>query len=274
MTTEGGGEEEEGSSHPPLPPAPPFNEEFYFPREEQLINIIQEEVGCFNCNTQVGAKKTCSACKIAKYCSKQCQQSNWKGNSAGAKGKEQPHNVVCKAVRTFRTQNLPFPFILPVVGGFSSGMLASEMNLYSNLFLNALSKAKVQDISLIVLCTEDSMFGDQTVRLIGTARFITDLKVCEIHNVIHKQVDKGEDAVASLYPSSRTSNDIFGSVLSKEAKEKAISYLVDFIKRLHKKYITVKSVTCGRGLAFLESDKDSQQLFKEANGESFNCIAG
>jgi len=86
----------------------------------------------------------------------------------------------------------------------------------------------------------------------------------EIHDVIHQQVDKGEDAVTN----------ILGSVLSKEAKEKATSCIVDFIKRLHKKNIQVKSMTCGRGLAFLENDKDSRKLFKEANGEEFKCIFG
>lgn len=257
MATEKGGEVQ-----PPQQPPPPFDEEFYFPREQQLINIIQGEVGCFNCNTQV-AKKTCSACKIAKYCSKECQQSHWKGNSTGAKGKEQPHNIVCKAVRKFRAQKLPFPFCLPLVGGFSSGMTQSEMNLYSNLFLNALSKARVQGITLLVICVEDSMFGDQTIRLIGTAQFFSPgSKIHEIDNVIHQQVDKGEDAV----------KNILGSVLSKEAKEKVISYIVDFINRLHKKNIRLKSMARGRGLEFLKDDKDSQKLFKEANGEDFQCI--
>lgn len=237
---------------------PPFDKNFYLPREKEFIKIIQKEVGCFNCNKQ-GADKTCSACKIATYCSRDCQGQHWKATSIGAKGKEQPHRIVCKAVRSFRNMGSPFPLMLPLVGGISAGMLSSEMNLYSSLFLNSLAKSKIELVDLAVTCTEETFFGDKAVYLTCTAGLLQTPDV--IQNVIYQQVDKGEEAVKMLYQDDKSMG-----VLSKETRLKAVGLIVDFIERLNKKNVAVATLTCARGLTFLPSDKDSRDQCQKANG--------
>ena len=64
-----------------------FNEDFDKDISGCMVDIVQEMIGCFHCNGN-DPKKICSKCKIARYCSKECQKLSWRNT-------DEPHKVKC-----------------------------------------------------------------------------------------------------------------------------------------------------------------------------------
>jgi hypothetical protein len=251
-----------------------FNDFFHLPREEELIQTIQENIGCFNCNSP-GAKSKCSACGVAIYCNRDCQRHHWKKTPIGGNkdNKLEPHNTICKAiqalVRSKDKPELPFPVVLPLIDNKyeeDDDMVVQEMKLYSNLFIDEAARNNVDDMGLTVLCIKDEMVNEEgAIRLLATARFISsDFTLHNVEAIIYEKVDNYcRDSINNLYPQDGS----FGSI-SEVAKEKSISHIINFIERIHEKVkgIRIRSMTCGRGLSWISNKNEVQTKLKNANG--------
>ena len=57
-----------------------FNPNFFMDVERNMIKEVQESRGCFSCGKdgKENALSKCSKCKVAVYCSKECQATDWK----------------------------------------------------------------------------------------------------------------------------------------------------------------------------------------------------
>ena len=64
-----------------------FNEDFDKDISGCLVDIIQECIGCFHCYGN-NPTKICSKCKIARFCSKECQKLSWRNT-------DEPHKEKC-----------------------------------------------------------------------------------------------------------------------------------------------------------------------------------
>jgi hypothetical protein len=261
-----------------------FNDFFYLPREEELIQTIQENIGCFNCNSP-GAKSKCSACGVAIYCNRDWQRHHWKkapiGGDNNNNNKLEPHNTICKAIQALVRKDkpeLPFPVVLPLIDNKyeeDDDMVVQEMKLYSNLFIDEAARNNLDDMSLTVLCIKDQVVNEEgAIRLLSTARFISsDFTLHNVEAVIYEKVDNyNRNSIKNLYPQDGS----FGSI-SEDAKEKSISHIINFIERIHDKVkgIRIRSMTCGRGLSWISNNDEVQTKLKNANGGAdISFIAG
>lgn len=88
---------------------------------------------CANCIAPSPDLVTCSACKLAKYCSKACQKSNWK-----------KHKTVCKILQSFRliSSSIPGDFVLGRLG------LIQKFRCFKNLCKDSSTRDLLQMIQV------------------------------------------------------------------------------------------------------------------------------
>lgn len=249
---------------------PTFNPKFYLSHETALVKHCQKSLGCFNCGKT--AKLQCSECKIAMYCSRDCQVKNWKRGTSGMKS----HKSICKDVRDFRAQHAgPIPRVLldPIHYLKSDNDLVKEMRVYGNLFLQEAERSlKNRTIDLVVLCIEDEGF----VRLILSAKIMGKRDECfdgvdyidnfrdpsgysYIQCVLFEQLDYGPDACEKVEPQNDTSG-----VISNAAKKKAVKHIANFLERMKKHKLKVGTLSYGRGFMWLREDKKAQEKITSA----------
>jgi hypothetical protein len=150
----------------------------------------------------------------------------------------------------------------------SEEALLEEMEHYSDLFVNEVIRVGRRsqfpepnsiNVGLTVLCAEDD---NNTVRLTATARFGTeDDEIHDVHAVLFKAIDQGKEAIAQLYPPD-DGGGMFAMFsappgeIAEDKKELAVKCIVEFIDRLKEKDIRVRTMTCGRGLSWLDKNSD------------------
>jgi len=250
---------------------PTFNPKFYSSHEAALVKRCQKSFGCFNCGKRT--KLQCSSCKIVMYCDRDCQQKNWKRGTSGMNS----HKSICTEVRDFRARKPgPIPRLLlnPIYYLKSDNDLVAEMRVYGDLFLQEAERSlKKRRIDLIVLCVEDEGF----VRLIVSAKlmakrgenfdgisyidnFRDPLGYSYIQCILFEQLDYGPDACAKVEPRNGTSG-----MISNAAKEIAIQHIADFLERMQKHKLQAGNLSYGRGLMWLQEDKEAQEKFTSAS---------
>jgi hypothetical protein len=103
------------------------------------------------------------------------------------------------------------------------------------------------------------------IRLLSTARFISsDFTLHNVEAVIYEKVDNYcRDSDNNLEPQDGS----FGSI-SDDAKKKSMSHIIIFIERIHEKVkgIRIRSMTCERGLTWINNNDEVQTKLKNANG--------
>jgi hypothetical protein len=216
-----------------------FNKDFYTIRNQDVVEHIQAAKGCFSCGTKRDDHKRCTACQFAKYCNIDCQKANWK-----------EHKRICKEIQNQPVCNLPR--LYHGLGHFDEEMLQMEMDVYSRLFLEEVDKSLLEgskDMSLVVLCAEDA---GKIVRLTARARFIDEtFAIHNVDGVLFKTIDQGDNAIAEIYPVDGGHGSI-----SDSKKALVVSYIEELVDNLHDRGISVKAMTCGRGLTWLAEDSD------------------
>ncbi|EJK44846.1 hypothetical protein THAOC_36581 [Thalassiosira oceanica] len=218
-----------------------FNKDFYAPRNEVVVRIIQTATGCFHCRRkgEVVDLKMCTNCRFATYCGVSCQKADWAR-----------HKKICKHIKHQTPNNLPR--LYAGQGFLDEELLLNEMETYSDLFVEEVARAlgdENGDLSLIALCAEDA---GKIVRLTVSARFVdAEWKIHEICGVLFKTIDRGDDKLAQIYPADGSHGSIDDS-----KKGLVVSHMEGFVDRLGEKGIRVVMMTCGRGLTWLAGESD------------------
>ena len=187
------------------------------------------------------------------------------------------HKSICTEVRDFRARKPgPIPRLLlnPIYYLKSDNDLVAEMRVYGDLFLQEAERSlKKRRIDLIVLCVEDEGF----VRLIVSAKlmakrgenfdgisyidnFRDPLRYSYIQCILFEQLDYGPDACAKVEPRNSTSG-----MISNAAKEIAIQHIADFLERMQKHKLQAGNLSYGRGLMWLQEDKEAREKFTSAS---------
>lgn len=238
-----------------------FDADFYAPRRKIIIQHYQISRGCFSCGETLDAMKTCSACKFAVYCNRECQKAHWKNENYMGQA---PHKELCKSIihflwhcngksnndknapsDTIATFSRPIPMHLGNLGyKFEEEVVEDEMTIYGDMFMDELVEAQVRSIYLSVFCFDD---GDDIVQLHGSASFFSS-GVKEVYYILFPKVDSGRNVVSNI-------NSGF---ISEEAKRVAVEHIADFAKRLRGKGLRLMGLACGSAMMWLDNDGEAQ----------------
>ena len=143
-----------------------------------------------------------------------------------------------------------------------------EMKLYTDMFVEEMSKQNKQNMRLILCCVQcDAPNKDDIVRLIGRVEFVdlVDTKI-EVDYVLFYEVDSGTEAINGLYPDAVGSAGGRSGKLSTLAKERIVKRVEAFLSKVHKKGIEVDKIICGRGLLWLTFDAETKHRFGKQTG--------
>mmetsp|Transcript_7061 Transcript_7061/g.14615 ORF Transcript_7061/g.14615 Transcript_7061/m.14615 type:complete len:135 (-) Transcript_7061:242-646(-) len=131
----------------------------------------------------------------------------------------------------------------------SDEALVKEMEHYSDLFIEEVrvghrstfpgeSNENSINVGLTVLCVEDD---HNTIRLTATARFGTDdVLINDVHAVLFKTIDHGEEAIAKLYPPDNRLLTICSAPpgeIADDKKKLAAKYIIEFVDKLKERDI-------------------------------------
>eukprot|EP00984_Skeletonema_dohrnii_P028398 scaffold18382_cov155-Skeletonema_dohrnii-CCMP3373.AAC.2 len=134
--------------------------------------------------------------------------------------------------------------------------LVKEMEHYSDLFIEEVVRVGHRS----TFPGESNENSINVVRLTATARFGTDdVLINDVHAVLFKTIDHGEEAIAKLYPPDNRLLTICSAPPGKIAddkKELVAKYIFEFIDKLKERDIRVMTMTCGRGLPWLVDNSE------------------
>jgi len=248
-----------------------FNPKFYAERELILIKKIRKFHGCFNSeecrNKNVSEMKQCSRCRFVIYCTRSCGASHWS-----------EHKPFCDWITSCRKdgnhhQNL-IPFMLTFTGCYFCGNLEleKEMEIYSDMFIEEMSKQNKKEITLTLCCVkDDAPDKDDIVRLIGEgvvydSSFMSSnsTHMRELNHILFYEVDSGPKAICGLYPDGYGMAGGSPGTIAESAKVRVVTRIVQFLVKLQRKGVKVTSMTCGRGLMWLPDDTEAKDKFDEA----------
>ena len=143
-----------------------------------------------------------------------------------------------------------------------------EMELYTDMFVEEMSKQNKKNMRLILCCVQCSAPDkDDIVRLIGRVEFgdLVDSKT-EVDYVLFYEVDSGTEAIHGLYPDGVGPAGGRSGKLSTLAKERVVKRVEAFLSKVHKKGIEVDEIVCGRGLLWLPVDAETNHRFEKQPG--------
>lgn len=242
-----------------------FNEDFDKDISGCMVDIIQECIGCFHCNGN-DPTKICSRCKIARYCSKECQKLSWMNT-------DEPHKSKCKK---FPSINAPGYEI--IVGLYSHCLLEG-----TRAWELAMARRTTSFFDEVVRCSSAS-WRESTARSLinleisimdahqGNAFFTANTMflddklqasydgpeensgICICRTVMFKVIESGyRDAE---YFSSRFER----GDLPDGMKMSAIHHLSLFLKEANERGIEVMCITCTENASWLYEDKWEKKL--------------
>ena len=146
--------------------------------------------------------------------------------------------------------------------------IEKEMELYTDMFVEEMSKQFKKNVRLILCCVQcNAPDKDDIVRLIGRVEFgdLVDTKT-EVDYVLFYEVDSGTEAINSLYPDGVGPAGGRSGKLSTLAKERVVKRVEAFLSKVHKKGIEVDEIVCGRGLLWLPVDEETKRRFEKQPG--------
>lgn len=238
----------------------PFNIDFDHADHQELIAILQRSLGCFACN-KPDPPKTCSRCKVAKYCNKECQAKDWK---------EYHHKEICTCWCDNRSSDESkgllahsIPIAMAGCDWLPEDILMKEMKHRSNLFFQEIKNCDdVKSTNLAFQSAVIEIVGG--IYLVGAASFFSNSQeaVLSVNHVLFEKVDEGEEARHRLYPSNGGSGEI-----SDNTKSLVVDKWTEFVGRMSEFDLHVSSVTFGRGLMWLSDDDDSREKIETHNGQ-------
>ena len=205
-----------------------FNPQFDQALGESLIRLVQNRTGCFTCGSK-GASKTCSRCRVAKYCDPKCQKSDWSDN----------HKLVCKTYCDNRKARGAIPILLVSIDLISEQEFMDAMHQRRQLFLNMVRNAS-QDVLLTFQVAVIDNLG--FIRLMSEAKLLNgnDDELAP-HLLIEPIEESGGEASRNLYIGSGT--------LSPQTKERVVKEWVAFADELVQAGLDprVTLISLGRG---------------------------
>ena len=135
----------------------------------------------------------------------------------------------------------PMPLFLRRFGfNASDDAIEQEMQIYTGMFIEELTRAEVTNISLTVFCLGE----DDVVRLYGGASFWGGEKVQAVNYVMFPEVDRGSAAVRNIETKG---------TISTKAKDRVLGHIDEFRKRLLQKGESITGIAPGTGLQNLIS---------------------
>jgi hypothetical protein len=232
---------------------PAFNQDFDKDFGDRHIVVLQESVGCFACH-KPDPVKTCSRCKIAKYCDQTCQKKDWTRKEAGN------HKEEC----SFLHDNDAFavPIALGICGWLSDQNLSEAMIFRQRLFLEEVKRScEGENMNMDVGCQTCAVYLVHKIYLVVLVTLIdAEFNRVMVNHVVLEEIDQGDEAMGRLYPT-------YGSgSLSEVTKEKVLVLWVAFAVRLQELGISIRAVTYGRGLNYLNDDAAFKKQVDTAHG--------
>mmetsp|Transcript_36753 Transcript_36753/g.66085 ORF Transcript_36753/g.66085 Transcript_36753/m.66085 type:complete len:277 (+) Transcript_36753:58-888(+) len=260
----------------------PFNHNFADEDEENLIGVVRKSRGCFNFQCRdPAATKRCTMCHVAIYCSKECQEADWKYGKF-------PHKKVCKLYRNNiapdtrpegNGQKGPVAIGLLSVGLITEEICSKAMRDRADAFL-----AETKRCLDIDLKNDKYGFRKATIGLaaavvcnLGKVRLQCAATVHDseaeigfgqgmmtVNHIIFEAVGEGGDEVQKrLHPASGEGD------ISEDCRDRVVEKLKAFFLRANNKYgISIQSVNFGRGLKWITDDdfRDAKKELEGANG--------
>lgn len=220
---------------------------------EQLCDFVQAACGCFSCEKQ-GATKKCSACKVAVYCDRTCQRSDWR----------EEHKEHCQVYCGNQKQ-----------GECMAVCLRSCGYIGEVTFMRAIKKRRDLLLSMISSLPSNPWLHIQSsvIGILGSIRIVALVSVWddngrglygEPREVRHIMIDTVDEetpqAMNRLYRGSGT--------ISPEARAKAFDKLVELVAHVKQYELTIGSITFGRGMVDFADDANLDSLLKR-NGFKF-----
>jgi len=252
--------------------------DFWFIHEQEVMETIQTEVGCFECHKNIPdvdfhlrTHKSCYHCRFAIYCA-DCRSNHYSDGvvQCGASKK-----FLCSMVEGIQYNTPGGGNLLRFfagVGYIDDARLELEMKRYSNELIDNIKKIQVvekeqkrikeENLWLIILCAEDYDAGNPVVRLIATADYNAGYTNHHVHNIMFKKVDTGRDAIAQIYPADGSMGEI-----SDDKKEVVVTEIEDLVGRIKNNRMNVVEIQFGRGLTWLSSDEEAHRF------EGISCKA-
>lgn len=223
-----------------------FDPEFDAVLNKKIILGYNTLIGCFFCE-KLGAKRICSACKVAVYCDRNCQRQAWR----------ETHKDACNA----------FCYERDYGESIIHSMRSVEWMAEEDFMAAALARRE------LLLSMVSSMFGKKkaivsvqssvieilgTIRLVGSLSFfdIHDEEFRLVHDALIHTVDEATDETRAQI------NDGSGTI-SKDARVKAINAWLEFAKHLKEHDISLSGITFGRGMMDFVGDADFVSLLNE-----------
>lgn len=282
---------------------PSFDHDFAREEEDYLIGLVQENVGCFNSSCRArGAKKRCSRCGVAVYCSKSCQAADWRRSPCGHKGacKMYLDNTAVDTRPEGNGQRGPVAIGLYSIGLIDDETLSRAMCDRSASFLREAKKHIKNEFETddgrykgfgfrkpTISLAAGVVYDMEKARLVCAATFavkeeggsrekkdrfeaIVNQKTVTVNYILHEVVDDGGVEVQRrLHPSLGGSGDV-----SEECRAKVIEELYLFVRMVGDYGMAVKSITYGRGLMWLRDKEweDKKRMIDEANDGDGNRI--
>jgi len=226
-----------------------FDENFDAELNNQLLTAAKEfelkQGLCVSCK-KLGfcppVLRVCTRCQVTPYCSKECQKRDWK---------EGPHKFICD---TFvgNPKEFCMPLHLVGVGSMTVKEMMECFDGRRKLFLDALKKAKVRMIHLIMGANSTLIESENAVFFVVEASFFANGHLQQVNHILVRVVDQSEKAVSRI-------NQESGRLLA-AAKTTVLKELVALCKEFQEHGISVASMTYGRGL--MHWQKDDAQVKK------------
>jgi hypothetical protein len=246
-----------------MTPQSPFNSlDFHKEREDYLINALQEQVGCFNCN-KPNPSKTCSRCKVSRYCDRECQKTDWKESGVDAGHHKHLCEVYCDNRSEVNGINGAIPICLYSVDFIDEGIFVFHMQERGRLFLEEVNRYQIQQGTKMGLFFQTSVIKllGNGIRLVAAVSFHADGKHWTVNHVLLETVDDGPEPEKRLYPRSGGPGTI-----ATAAEEEVLEHWVAYIGRVHEiGNASVSGITYGRGLMHVADKRDFQKKLDAAN---------
>lgn len=248
-----------------------FDPDFDSPTEECLIDVVQTLQGCWDCGA-TNPMKTCSKCKLARYCNADCQRKNWKksntiippGHTTGVV-QSVGHKEECKMWVQCRDRDQnggPVAAALKGIGIIKeNAMINMAMEKRTTEFLDELVRCNESSREIIKLNIGIAWNWGHLPCLQGTAQFFDDTATfVEPNFVLFKALE-----VEDQFFDKMRYDEGCGDIADRE-KNSIVAYLNNFFKEARDREIKIREVRCLRAMLWLCSPEYKGKLV-DPNGE-------
>lgn len=276
------------------PTAGIFNKYFYAKEELQLVEKFRQDRnggGCFYCGKKMEKRLKCGKCKIAIYCSRECQSKDWKegGTATMYNGcRSKAHKEDCKAwcynVEADTKNGLdehsaytPISVLMRNVNFINEDDMQRDLLARQGLFFKEVARSysafdrgygfKKNQISFQICCV-----AIPTVKFVALANFFDNQDtILTVSHVSVVDLGLGEEDVKNLMPDDDPDNP---GDIPEHCREFVLTTLSNLVKSVHDNGLHVQGVTYGRGLMWLMDDQynEKKEEIDEGNGMTYGVV--